>query len=633
MVGSARRSAPLRAFIGWLFGRGGMKRTVLVPFILLLVVVFGASWAIHMRGSRGLLIASADGIARSGLNCLAVELRSFMLVPEFLASSSVARLAVRELDAAVLDDPSFPDIFPAIFVKQLELYPDIDIMAVSFANGEYAEAQRIDGATIRIGRAGVSTGGVLAFFRPGPNGPIPDPAPRVAYDPRQRPWYKAAVSSPALVWSEPYRYVSNGKPAIASALSFRGTDGVVLGVFSITLGLDRLAARLSAMDELAGGGIAAIVDKNGRVVSAGAAGLDSSFAVPPLASLSERDDDVSALLRAVSAGPAGHPVQIAAGGLRWRGLHASFQPSTVDWRLLLALPERRFLAPLENIERRVAGVYLLAFLGALGLAYVIAYQIAAPLRLLGSATRDFDPDAPSLGPLDRLTRRTDEIGRLAASFAALGGRLSANFRTLNTSLEEKNILLKEVHHRVKNNLQIVASLMGLKESESDDPAFVAAMRELQDRVRAMSVVHETLYSSGDFVAVPMDDYLRRVMESLSAYQVNEQSIDLRVIPGGVTLPLDKAIPCGLVAVELAVNAFKHAFIDRDTGVVEVGLAEDDQYRFLWVSDNGRGLSETEKPVGMGSVIVSALASQLRGTFSIGSNGDGTRAEVRFPLAD
>jgi two-component sensor histidine kinase len=176
-------------------------------------------------------------------------------------------------------------------------------------------------------------------------------------------------------------------------------------------------------------------------------------------------------------------------------------------------------------------------------------------------------------------------------------------------------------------------MMSLQESESSDPVFISAMVILRDRIGAMAAVHETLYSLGDFSRVPMDDYLERVVESLAVYGSLDRRVTLGVRRGDISLSLDQAIPCGLIAVELVTNSIKHAFTNRDSGSISLCLEKSGTDILLWVKDDGvwqeRKAVEKSKQ-GTGSLIVAALASQLDGVFSIDSNTEGTRTQVVFP---
>jgi two-component sensor histidine kinase len=629
-AGSIRRTLFSRMFARW-----GFKRTIFIPFGILLAGAFASSWWLHVRASRDALFAVVDGIARSASSRAGSELAAFLAVP----NAAVAAGALHWSDFGSLDD------LPETLARKLADFPDLDILSVGREDGEYAEAQRLPDGSIRLGRAGAETDGALVLYSLAADGTRIVWDAKAGYDPRGRPWYLRARNAAGVAWSEPYEYVSTGTSAVAAAKAFIDErSGKPLGVVSATIGLGSLASFLASMEEIAQGGAVAVVSGDGRVIASavrtagGAPG--PAGAIRPLTPVNGLPAPLDSLFGGFASMKSGLTYSISAGDERWRVVGEPVRAAALDWTIVLALPESRFLAPLEAAEHRVGLIYAAAYLAALGIAFLISHGIARPLRTLGAAATAFasridhdgdDPLHPYARELSFLLGRKDELGRLALTFAELRARLHSLFKSLNASLSEKDVLLREVHHRVKNNLQIVSSLISLQEGEFDDPKFIEAMGILQDRVRAMAVVHETIYSSGSFSSVPMDDYLSRLTESLSAYRSSALELELAVVPGGVGLPLEQAIPCGLIAVELATNAIKHAFAGRSRGRVELGVRPEGEAVLLAVSDDGVGLSlESGGSGGMGVTIVAALASQLKGSYAVRTGQAGTVAEVRFP---
>jgi PAS domain S-box-containing protein len=195
---------------------------------------------------------------------------------------------------------------------------------------------------------------------------------------------------------------------------------------------------------------------------------------------------------------------------------------------------------------------------------------------------------------------------------------------LKTSLAEKEVLLKEIHHRVKNNMQVISSLVSLQAAELQDVAH---------RVRSMAMVHEKLYQSADLARVDFAEYARSLLNYLwrahgSAVSCLRLTLDLEP----VMLPVDTAVPCGLVLNELVSNALKHAFCDRVEGEVAVSLGSDaqDQIR-LSVRDNGVGLPagfDWREARSLGLRLVQMLAGQIHAVVET-SSGDGTGFTVTF----
>ncbi|MBL6980941.1 MAG: hypothetical protein ISR58_07095 [Anaerolineales bacterium] len=203
---------------------------------------------------------------------------------------------------------------------------------------------------------------------------------------------------------------------------------------------------------------------------------------------------------------------------------------------------------------------------------------------------------------------------------------------IQNSLEEKDVLLKEIHHRVKNNLQIVSSLLYLQSRRIREEEIVALFEESRQRILAMALVHENLYSSDDIAWIDFSNYVQKlvldiaqIFEAESGKVVCEISID-----PGISLDIDYAIPCGLIVNELVSNAYKHAFKDRQAGVINVRMLTNKSGEIeLFVTDNGCGLPAGFDPNhanNMGLQIVHMLVNQLNGQISFESK-DGTNVKI------
>ncbi len=621
-----KKTDPAHVTFGrWLFGHGVMKRTILVPIYALLSIAFGLSWFMSVRGSRSAVFLAADELALSAAQRAESELHGRLSLPAAIVESNAALLA----SAGWPLREDFLEALPRAFLVQLEAHPFIDLIAMGFMDGEYVEAQRVSDGELRMGRAGRATGGELVSYRIGEAGRPEEEGRWASYDPRGRPWYRSALGRMGLSWTGPYAYVSTGEKAIAAVRVVRRSDGMAVGVSSVSLRLSDFARFMDSMEEIEGG-FAALLDRDGAVLASGGSIQDLKAFAEEAITIAVRDD--------------GKVHRGRFGGRRFRVVSVPCLTGyDLEWSVAVAVPEDRFLAPLRRKDFGIALIFLAAFVAALCLAYLVASNLAKPLRLLSAAAAELgasadlgsapfspSPDGGLRQTLAKISLRSDEIGRLADAFGRLDARLSATFASLTSSLTEKEILLREVHHRVKNNLQIVSSLLSLRSGDVDDPVLSASLEEIRDRVHAMSLVHETIYSSGEFAAVPMDDYLHRVVRSLSAYDRLDTAVSFSVHADGVGLPLEKAIPCALVVVELATNAFKHAFAGRESGTVAVSLAKEDGLLALAVEDDGIGMRDVKSSGGMGRTIVEALAAQLGGALSVETGDRGTRVALRFP---
>lgn len=206
---------------------------------------------------------------------------------------------------------------------------------------------------------------------------------------------------------------------------------------------------------------------------------------------------------------------------------------------------------------------------------------------------------------------------------------------LRASLQEKDVLLKEVHHRVKNNLQVVSSLLSLQSRAVHDPQILSALRDSQGRVRTMGLIHERLYQSQDLSRVDFAEYMRSLVIYLfNSYGMEPVRVSLDVqVPAGLTMGVDVAIPCGLIVNELVSNAFKHAFPGGRKGTLHVELAPagDGTMRLL-IADDGVGLPEgfdVRDTRSLGLKLVASLTGELGGRLDVAS-GPGTTFKITFP---
>jgi PAS domain S-box-containing protein len=204
---------------------------------------------------------------------------------------------------------------------------------------------------------------------------------------------------------------------------------------------------------------------------------------------------------------------------------------------------------------------------------------------------------------------------------------------IQESLREKEVLLQEIHHRVKNNLQVISSLLDLQSQHIEEQATLELFRESCNRIKAMALVHENLYKFKDFARINFAEYIENLANYLfAAYGVNGENINLELELEQVTLKLDTAIPCGLIINELISNALKHAFPNKAKGIIYIALnSDEDKYYTLSVRDNGIGLPpnwDINTVNSLGLKLVEILAEQLEGTLEVNCRF-GTEFSLRF----
>ena len=206
-------------------------------------------------------------------------------------------------------------------------------------------------------------------------------------------------------------------------------------------------------------------------------------------------------------------------------------------------------------------------------------------------------------------------------------------RQIEASLEEKEILLKEIHHRVKNNLFVVSSLLELQSDRIADAQVVQVFEESQNRIYSMALIHEQLYRSTDLAHVDLSEYLKALVRHLSeSYNVDSKQISCEFNLEAIALNLESAHPCGLIVNELVANAFKHAFRDRLEGKICLNLHKNAREQIVVIiEDNGVGLGpdfDFRSCESLGMQLVCTLTKQLEGTIKI-EKSHGTSFELVF----
>ncbi len=205
---------------------------------------------------------------------------------------------------------------------------------------------------------------------------------------------------------------------------------------------------------------------------------------------------------------------------------------------------------------------------------------------------------------------------------------------IRASLQEKEVLLKEIHHRVKNNLQIISSLLNLQAKYISDPQALQMFIDSQNRVKSMALIHEILFQSRDIAKIDFIEYIKTISVQLfRSYGAYSREIGLEINVKDILLDMDTAIPCGLIVTELVSNSLKYAFVDGREGAIYIELSSDQIGTLtLTVSDNGIGLPkhiDLQSMDSLGLKLVVALANQLAGTVEL-DRSDGTTFKITFP---
>ncbi len=228
---------------------------------------------------------------------------------------------------------------------------------------------------------------------------------------------------------------------------------------------------------------------------------------------------------------------------------------------------------------------------------------------------------------------------VAINQAQLQAKINGHAKSLQNSLSEKEVLLKEIHHRVKNNLQVISSLLYLNSKKIQDKEVLNMFKESQNRVKSIALIHERLYQSKDLGSIDFKEYVQRLTNDLfRSYAVNQSVVRLDININNVFVNIDTAVPCGLIINELISNSFKYAFpnyeAENKTGIIRIDFTRLNENELsLVVSDDGIGIPQSinEKKNGsLGLQLVETLVAQLEGILEI-DGSSGTTFKIKFAV--
>ena len=207
-----------------------------------------------------------------------------------------------------------------------------------------------------------------------------------------------------------------------------------------------------------------------------------------------------------------------------------------------------------------------------------------------------------------------------------------NEEKITQSLKEKEVLLKEVHHRVKNNMQVISSILNLQSSYVRDNYALNLLKECQNRIKSMAFIHESLYQSKNFESVNFSEYVTTLSKNLvHTYSINTKKIKLILTLDNLMLNLDTSIPCGLIINEIISNSLKYAFPDNRDGIIFVNLRVVNNKVNIEVGDNGVGIPDSvdiKNTQTLGLQLVDTLVEQINGTIKLSRN-KGTIFSIEF----
>ena len=455
----------------------------------------------------------------------------------------------------------------------------------------------------------------------------------VGLDISDRPWWQQTRASREIVVSDLIESKLTGSPVVTVAAPLGDTSPAFGGVMFIGIN----AQALMRQPGLPADAKAYLIDHSGHAMTlAGMVALadlsaDSIKAHPTLGGLPEAKQLTPAL--------EGGERQFAAKGLDGQPRIYVATPLQGSRLLtLVGLPESRLLSSArQNLWRAIVVPVAMMLWALLLTALAGHFMVARSLRSLSRTARALRRGDYSARP--QLRGASLEMRQLAETMTALAERIAQHEQSLSRSIEQKDAMLKEIHHRIKNNLQVVTSLMSLQAGRLRDPVAMAALTDLQRRVRSLSLLHKHLYEGDDLryldFGLFVTELCQMVKESCGpAAQNIAVSVDIPPIP----LDPDRAVPVALLITEALSNALRHGFPAGARGQVSIGLTADaDGKATITIADDGKGWVSTageegtasERAQSMGMSLMQVFARQLGGELEVGGPPG---AIIRFSFA-
>jgi two-component sensor histidine kinase len=435
-----------------------------------------------------------------------------------------------------------------------------------------------------------------------------------------RRWFKDVMAGDAFVVSDLVLSRWLGKWGMVTAVPLVDDSGVISGTVALFIGLDwmtRRYQRAASTDDTA----LALLDGKGDLISSDAARSPLKSGLPP-------DDVIDQHLHS-----------------RTQTFNARGRDGT--WRLYAISPllegrifvilGRPLLVSIGPLALQVAGGVLTPLLmWVLAIAVVwfgIEHLVVRWITYLERITSAYAAGRHSVRP-ERAVAAPAEIRSLSETFTRMADLISAREAELYESLAQKEVLVREIHHRVKNNLQLVMSLLNLHARRIRDPRAEAAFAEARSRINALATLHRRLYESENLQEVDVRWFLEDLCAELRRGGLaGNRDVELTVTAAEEVIGPDIAVPLGLLVTEAITNAYKHAFRNSERGRIDVEVVRNsDTTLTLSVRDDGSGFdpaSSDIEPGGLGRSLIDAFVRQLRGELEIKSE-EGTLIQVRFP---
>lgn len=426
------------------------------------------------------------------------------------------------------------------------------------------------------------------------------------------PWWEQAQKKSGISLSTPVIGKISGKPVLVMALPVQSADGVPDGIITASISLEALGASLQRRSATDPNALIEIIDAKGGVILSNSR---MQFTVPRNAL---QNSGISSTRQR--------------NGAEWLFVTAPLQGR--DLAILYAKKTDDLLAPaLWQVRQSILLPFFAMVLASFAIWWGTHWLVVRWLRKLQTLAVQFGRGDFS-GNRAAYSAAPREVIALSNELHSMAETIDQRDTALNAALAAKTELTREVNHRVKNNLQIVTSLLTLQADRVADPYARDALGQARARIAALGLIHRVLYEHDTHNAlgtVNASLLMAELCPQLRAANRAQANIDLRCDCGSFEVLVDQAVPLTLFVVEAVTNAFRHGYSDKRNGTVVVEMVTADGLVTLVILDDGDGYKNVD-PVGkMGFELMNAFATQLNGTLDVSSASSGTKVTLRYPL--
>ncbi|MCK6453525.1 MAG: sensor histidine kinase [Alphaproteobacteria bacterium] len=308
-----------------------------------------------------------------------------------------------------------------------------------------------------------------------------------------------------------------------------------------------------------------------------------------------------------------------------------------DVHVLVGSPAAESIAAAQaSLAESIAQIALYFVLSVVAVTLGAHYSVLKPLRTLGRALSQYGGAAAPFVPPPQLASMPRELRRLGKRFIAVTEAVTDRENRLTDLIEQRDLLVREMHHRVKNNLQIVSSLLNLQAQRIKQPDARAELYSARERVRALSLLHRHLYLQQEVQTIDFRSFLGELVEQMSGLleESQRQRVAIEIDAPTIRLSSDQSVPLGLIVTEVMTNAFKHGFPDGRRGSIRIALEVRGEEAELVVSNDGLNAAPTVaegKSDGLGDVLIAGFARQLGGTLEKSAADGAFVLRLTFPL--